>query len=705
MIEVLYWNCANGKERVAQALHLEAQYDIVAIQEPARDRHGDVAFPGSSNYILVSQQGCNSRAVSFVHRRLDRTSWSHEEGKDWVAIHFQTETGPVSVFNVYSPIPLGNTWMSPVKDWAGQEPPHNKVVIVGDFNAHHPVWDSECDQISNNAETVLRLAEKWGLSLASSPDEITRVGKPRERHSVIDLAWASHDLQVNFLGAEGVTGSDHIPMTISIDPGATVPLAQAEGWSWKRMKADKIGELIREKLPETFLTSDLTEGGEPLHPSRMADILLEVITEVANEAVPKRKAPGEGFQPLPYWNAELDELRVKSRAARREYFRTREREAATALREINRAIRRECRKASNLHWRALIRTAAETAAGLPVFWKIERWARLRSHSARESTEVPALTHPVTGEVMTDHEGKADALAAKFFPCPPADLSDIPDEDFGNIATWPVCPFEINMEVDEADVKGAMGRNGKAPGADRIPFAMLRAGCDQLARLIADLAEHSLCSGQYPGRFKEADTVVIPKPGKTREQKKTPGGWRPIALLPTVGKIIERIMAERIAKAAEDQGLLPQGQMGNRALRSTELAVRWITQTVQTAWRHGAVASLLQLDIAGAFDTVNHKRLLHILRQMGFPVWVVLWVKDWLTGRTATLRFDGKKAAPRPVRAGVPQGSPLSPILFILYISSLYQELEDIPGLVVIGFADDTNIIAFSYDITENRRRL
>ena len=82
--------------------------------------------------------------------------------------------------------------------------------------------------------------------------------------------------------------------------------------------------------------------------------------------------------------------------------------------------------------------------------------------------------------MTDYKGKADALTAKFFPCPLADLLNIPDEDFGNIATWPVCPFEINIEVDKADVKGAMGWNSKAPGADRIPFTMLCAGGDQLA---------------------------------------------------------------------------------------------------------------------------------------------------------------------------------------------------------------------------------
>ncbi|EAQ87496.1 hypothetical protein CHGG_04115 [Chaetomium globosum CBS 148.51] len=79
--------------------------------------------------------------------------------------------------------------------------------------------------------------------------------------------------------------------------------------------------------------------------------------------------------------------------------------------------------------------------------------------------------------------------------------------------------------------------------------------------------------------------------------------------------------------------------------------------------------------------------------MGFPRWLVLWTRDWLTGREATLLFDGKTAAPTAIRAGVPQGSPLSPVLFILYISSLYKQLKDEhPHLAITGFADDTNLL-------------
>jgi retron-type reverse transcriptase len=154
------------------------------------------------------------------------------------------------------------------------------------------------------------------------------------------------------------------------------------------------------------------------------------------------------------------------------------------------------------------------------------------------------------------------------------------------------------------------------------------------------------------------------------QKRTPGGWRPITLLSAVGKVIETAIGRRIADAAESHQLLPEGQMGNRRERSTELAIRMVTDTVYTAWLHQMITSLLQLDIKGAFDTVNHIRLLDTMRRKRFPPWVVRWLRSYLDNRTVRLRFDGEESGDIPIIAGVPQGSPLSPILFILYIATL-----------------------------------
>ncbi len=164
------------------------------------------------------------------------------------------------------------------------------------------------------------------------------------------------------------------------------------------------------------------------------------------------------------------------------------------------------------------------------------------------------------------------------------------------------------------------------------------------------------------------------------------------------------MAKRITKTAEEQRLLPEGQMGNRQGRSTELAIRVVTEAVYTGWRYNAVTSLLQLDIKGAFDTINHTRLIDTLARQGFPAWVLGWIRSYLSERTARLRFDDAEAPPKSLCAGVPQGSPLSPILFLLYITTLYSALEA-TELRVVGFSDDTNLLAVSPNPAMNVKRL
>ncbi|KAF4624552.1 hypothetical protein G7Y89_g13619 [Cudoniella acicularis] len=108
-----------------------------------------------------------------------------------------------------------------------------------------------------------------------------------------------------------------------------------------------------------------------------------------------------------------------------------------------------------------------------------------------------------------------------------------------------------------------------------------------------------------------------KPGKARYN--VAGSWRPIALLSTVGKVIEKATAQKIQQLAETHNLLPKTQIGARRNRSTTSALELLTEQIHTIWNSGKnVASLLSLDISGAFDTVNHTRLLDVLRKEGLP---------------------------------------------------------------------------------------
>lgn len=147
-------------------------------------------------------------------------------------------------------------------------------------------------------------------------------------------------------------------------------------------------------------------------------------------------------------------------------------------------------------------------------------------------------------------------------------------------------------------------------------------------------------------------------------------------------------------------------MGNRANRSTELAIRLLTSQVEEAWKLGASASLLQLDIKGYFDSISHARLIDTVERLGLPSWLLSWLESYLQDRTTTLYFDGAHSPYIGVQEGVPRGSPLSPILAILFLAPLYRELREAhPGVSVVGFADDTNLLAFGKSAAFNTNQL
>ena len=133
---------------------------------------------------------------------------------------------------------------------------------------------------------------------------------------------------------------------------------------------------------------------------------------------------------------------------------------------------------------------------------------------------------------------------------------------------------------------------KAPGPDLLPAGFLRACGPPLTKALTSIAEASLWLEHFPHQLQASRVVVIPKPGKTVQQRQVVGVYRPIVLLNALGKVIETVMSRCIRDAAESQGLLPETQMGNRPHRSTELAVKLAVDATHTAWQYRAVVSLL-----------------------------------------------------------------------------------------------------------------
>ena len=186
-----------------------------------------------------------------------------------------------------------------------------------------------------------------------------------------------------------------------------------------------------------------------------------------------------------------------------------------------------------------------------------------------------LTHD--GHTANSFEEKAEMLKKSFFPPPPdADTEDIQ----GFIYAEPkACPLTIT----KAEVMEAIRRPkaDKAAGPDGVPNRILQAFPEKLAEVLTPLYQACLDKGYHPLAFKEANTMALKKPGK--EDYTIPKAYRPIALLNTLGKTLESIVAKKITYLAEKHRLLPDTHMGARRGKSTESALELLTEQIHTVW--------------------------------------------------------------------------------------------------------------------------
>ena len=223
----------------------------------------------------------------------------------------------------------------------------------------------------------------------------------------------------------------------------------------------------------------------------------------------------------------------------------------------------------------------------------------------------------------------------------------------------------------------------APGPDHATTAALRAlWPGALERLLPPLYSYCLRAGWFPTPWKTCNVVEIPKPGKPAKALHSPKGWRPIALLATVSKGLERVAAGRLEQAARQAGILPTQLAGPVKGRSATDLLAALLHDVDVARVACKKAALLKLDVAQAFPSVRPRRMAHRLLALGLGARPALFAERFMTGRTACLVLDGK---PRP-QAGLPQGSPLSPVLLALYMATAPAG----PG--VFNYVDDFAVL-------------
>ena len=234
---------------------------------------------------------------------------------------------------------------------------------------------------------------------------------------------------------------------------------------------------------------------------------------------------------------------------------------------------------------------------------------------------------------------------------------------------------------------------KSTGPTSVPLRLLKDVADLIITPLCHIINLSFSSGIFPEILKISKVVPIHKGGSTQEVN----NFRPISLLSIFDKIIEKLMHKRLYEFFEEHNILYEFQFGFRKRMSTGHSLVEITEEIKESIDNGKFGCGIFIDLKKAFDTVNHKILLTKLEHYGVRGALLKWFESYLTDRRQYVFHNGVASDMKTLTCGVPQGSVLGPLLFLIYVNDL-PNISD--KLRFFLFADDTNIYYDSHDLIE-----
>ena len=224
----------------------------------------------------------------------------------------------------------------------------------------------------------------------------------------------------------------------------------------------------------------------------------------------------------------------------------------------------------------------------------------------------------------------------------------------------------------------------APGPDGVPAVMIKKGKNSISRILYEIFKTSFDNGEIPEVFKKAFIIPIHKGGS----KAAPAQYRPVSLTSHLVKTFERVLVKKLVAYLEFHGRMDPRQHGSRVGRSTLSQLLTHQDQILQALEDGDNIDAIYLDFAKAFDKVDQGLLLHKLKALGVKGKMGRWIQKFLTGRTQQVLVDGKMSSIFLLLSGVPQGSVLGPILFLIFIADIGEDLE----AETFVYVDDTKTL-------------
>ena len=529
------------------------------------------------------------------------------------------------------------------------------IVLCGDFNAPGIQWDTVSPTYPSAVAKSL-----CDITLDHSLSQM--VPEPTRINNLLDLVLTNNcELIQDVNVVDGIPGGDHDAVDFTINCGKR-PVSQCRRLVYNFKKADWV--LFKELLGKIpwdccFLTDSVEDAW-----TQFKDLLFTV----ADQCIPKfhmgRKAKG--------WLS--NETLLMIRRKRRAFIlakRTKTTKDRNRYKRLTNLVRDMTR---NDHRQHLESITNNLHIDQKPFW---RWLKSLRGGASLIPDIHSM-----GQTLSRSIDKAMALNSFFTSVFTKENVSTVSQARKSLDTCKSNQSIDNITFDETEVYTTLCKLDpqKASGPDGVPGRLLREGALELHEPLCKIFNLSLQRGQLPMDWKRANISPIFKKGS----KHDPSNYRPVSLTSIAVKVMERCVHKKAIGFLNDHYKLNSNQHGFRQNHSCQTQlIETIHQWAKELDARRSVHAVF-LDFAKAFDSVPHQRLLIKLDHIGLRGPLLKWISNFLSGREQRVVIDGHYSTWRPATSGVPQGSILGPLLFLVYINDIGDNLKCETRL----FADD-----------------
>ena len=266
-------------------------------------------------------------------------------------------------------------------------------------------------------------------------------------------------------------------------------------------------------------------------------------------------------------------------------------------------------------------------------------------------------------------------------------------------------YKSGITANEIQLAITHLKYGTSVGPDNITYSTLSRFNEAAPQLLPCVFTACLKYAVHPPEWKTANCVVIPKPGK--KSYSYPKSYHPISLQSCFGKLLETIVAKCLSQTALMYGATHPSQMGaqpeNSAIDALLQTINPIANSIsrkKTTNQKPTRPAVLTHDIEGAFNQIHPTTLYEIMCQRQMPSYLVEWVAAFNRDRKIALGFDQQSEKPQPYRCGLPQGSPILPILFLIYRNAMIEKQHYTADAIDTSYVDDVCMVQLSHTVSK-----